>query len=285
MESGGDLELDSSGAAYVAGTTHSHDFPTTPGAFDTSANQSLEAEAHDVFVTKFSLAASAPASLALSPKTATNTVGQQHCVTATVRDAGGTALSGQSVRFSVSGTYSASGSVSTNSSGQAVFCYTGSMVGSDTIRAFVDRDGDKLQQSGEPGDTAAKTWVAPPSTAGCKVTGGGEITAKNGNRASFGGEAKAKSSGSASGSPSYTDHGPATPFKLKSAQVQSVVCSKDGKRATIFGRGTVGSTQVSYRIDVTDRGEPGRYDTYRIRLSTGYDSGERRLESGNIQVH
>ena len=51
--------------------------------------------------------------------------------------------------------------------------------------------------------------------------------------------------------------------------------------ATINGSGT-----FDYRIDVTDNGEPGAgSDTYRIRLSNGYDSGVRTLTGGNIQLH
>jgi hypothetical protein len=41
-----------------------------------------------------------------------------------------------------------------------------------------------------------------------------------------------------------------------------------------------------FRIDVDDNGEPGRSDTYRIRLSNGYDSGIQTLaKGGNIQIH
>ena len=56
--------------------------------------------------------------------------------------------------------------------------------------------------------------------------------------------------------------------------------------ASIHGDATVnGSATVQYRIEEKDRGEPGRQDTYRIVLSTGYDSGEHPLEEGNIQIH
>jgi len=45
------------------------------------------------------------------------------------------------------------------------------------------------------------------------------------------------------------------------------------------------SGSFNFRIDLKDLGEPGLSDTYRIRLSTGYDSGERVLEGGNVQIH
>jgi hypothetical protein len=52
FESGGGLKVDAAGNAYISGSTGSADFPTTPGAFDTSP-------AGDVFVTKLNPAGSA----------------------------------------------------------------------------------------------------------------------------------------------------------------------------------------------------------------------------------
>ena len=46
-----DIAVDSSGCAYVTGSTQSSDFPATPGAFDTSYNIGEEG-AYDAFVTK-----------------------------------------------------------------------------------------------------------------------------------------------------------------------------------------------------------------------------------------
>ena len=137
-----------------------------------------------------------------------------------------------------------------------------------------DADGDGIGDECDP---------FPGSTAGCKVTLGGKIVASNGDVATFGGNAQAKSSSEVKGQLEYTDHGNAAAFKFKSMTVTSAICS--GGRATIRGTGTADGTPVEYRIDVTDNGEPGTADTYRIRLSNGYDSGEQTLTGGNVQAH
>jgi hypothetical protein len=61
--------------------------------------------------------------LELSPRTATNPVGTQHCVTATVRGLGGP-VSGAPVRFTVVGT-AIEAVKTTVANGNAMFCYTG----------------------------------------------------------------------------------------------------------------------------------------------------------------
>lgn len=225
-----------------------------------------------------------PATLDLVPPTATNTVGDQHCVLATVRDAFGNPTPGITVRFSVAGSVTTSGSATTDAAGEAEFCYTGpALPGADTITAYADTDGDSVNDADEPEDRAAKTWVLPGSTAGCKVTYGGRITAANGDKATFGGNAKADG---LKGQEQYQDHGPATPMNVHSIDVDAVLCSPDGTQASIFGTATVnGSGSFDYRIDLKDLGEPGSGDTYRIRLSNGYDSGEQTLSGGNVQIH
>jgi hypothetical protein len=226
-----------------------------------------------------------PATLTLTPAAAANPVGTQHCVTATVRDAFNNPVAGVTVRFTIAGAVNTSGSATTDANGQAVFCYTGPVSpGGDAITAYADADNDNVQDVTEPTGAAAKTWMLPAAAGTCTVTGGGQMTAANGDRGTFGGNAQSKD-GVARGNLQYQDHGPAQPMKVKSVNVRAVVC--DGPtQAIIFGEADVnGSGAVSYRITVKDVGEPGKgRDTYWILLSNGYSSGEQTLEGGNVQI-
>jgi hypothetical protein len=217
-----------------------------------------------------------PATLVLTPETATNVVDDEHCVTATVRDAFGNPVPNAPVDFTVTGSTTTGGTVTTGADGTAEFCYIGpALPGADLIRATA-------QGGTRPTDTATKTWVIPASTEGCKITYGGRITAANGDKATFGGNAKAPDKGQEQ----YTDHGPATPMNVHSIEVQAVTCNTAGTEGRIFGTATINGTgSFDFRIDVKDLGEPGSSDTYRIRISNGYDSGDRVLEGGNIQIH
>jgi hypothetical protein len=162
------------------------------------------------------------------------------------------------------------------------------LFGVDTITAVADADDDNDPESGEPTGVATKTWTLPPSTAFCEVniTLGGQITADNGDRASFGGNAKVPGEGEEpQGQEEYQDHGPAQPMDVHSINVLAVVCSGD-LFADVFGEATIdGSGSFAYRIHVTDQGEPGSEDTYWIVLENGYNSGDHKLESGNVQIH
>ena len=88
------------------------------------------------------------ASVALAPKTASNQINTQHCVTATIKDQNGSPLQDIRVDFSVSGANAPTGFAFTNASGEAQFCYTGTNVGNDSIIGTV----------GALSDTATKTW-------------------------------------------------------------------------------------------------------------------------------
>jgi hypothetical protein len=218
--------------------------------------------------------------LNLEPKDAVNPVATPHCVTATALNTGGLPAANVTIYFTVTGSVSANGSDITNAAGQAEFCYTGpNFPGADLITAFADNNNNGDQDPTEPDATANKTWVLPESTPGCKITYGGHITALNGDFANFGGNAKAP----ASGNNMYQDHGPAEVLMVKMPTVLAVLCSANDTHGTIFAQARNGDLA---RIDVQDLGEPGRNDTYRILLDSGYDSGERPLDKGgNIQIH
>jgi uncharacterized protein (DUF2141 family) len=108
----------------------------------------------------------APATLTLAPPADTNTVGEQHCVTATVEDAFGNPTPGIIVRFAVSGSVTTAGSCTTNGTGACSFTYSGpTSPGADAITAYADTDADMTQDAGEPAGAAEKTWVpAAPAT-------------------------------------------------------------------------------------------------------------------------
>ena len=139
------------------------------------------------------------------------------------------------------------------------------------------------------------------STGACKVTLGGWVKTTDGDTGTFGIVANG-----GKGQVEYQDHGPVTDINVHSIDVRSVVCGDGGgdgdgeiglvaslttlassseTQASIFGTATInGSGSFDYQIDVQDFGEPGTADTYRIRLSNGYDSGEQTLLGGNVQI-
>jgi hypothetical protein len=226
-----------------------------------------------------------PASLTLSPATDTNVVDETHTVDADVRDQYGNAVLPVLVRFSVAGANGVHGLPTGGSSmtvgGMASFSYVGPMPGDDTITAYADFDGDGVRDpdpaAHEPQDDAAKTWALPPSTDGGKVTGGGTLAGP----ASFTISVQKKASDAEpKGSFSYDAPG----RLVQSITVDAIVVS--GSSGTIWGTATLnGGGSFVVRIDVVDGGEPPAIDTWRIRMSDGYDSTVQPLTSGNLQVH
>jgi hypothetical protein len=232
-------------------------------------------------------------SVVVTPPSATNTVGVQHCVTATVRDVFTNPVPGVTVFFTVptavaTGATPSSGSATTNGSGEATFCWTASLPGDDIVRAVADANGNGSPDPDEPKGAASKTWILPASTEFCevKVTEGGWIIARNGDRANFGGNAKVLAGGALQGQEEYQDQGPAANMNVHSTKILAMTCTKDFVNATIWGEATInGSGTWIFRIDVSDMGEPGTNDTYGILLSNGYDSGQQKLQGGNVQIH
>jgi YVTN family beta-propeller protein len=224
-------------------------------------------------------APSRPATLTLSPGADTNPVGTSHTVTATVTDVDGNPLAGIVVRFSVTGSVTASGTCTTGPSGQCDFSYTGPQLpGADSIIAYADTDEDGMQDAGEPGAEATKAWELPASTPG-SVSGGGTIEDSAGNKIAFGFSAKNENQG-LTGSCNVIDH--AADIKLKCENVTSFTIT--GNQATIFGNATVNGVATTYRIDVVDNADPGKgADTFSIQTASGY-SRSGTLTGGNVQV-
>jgi hypothetical protein len=124
--------------------------------------------------------------------------------------------------------------------------------------------------------------MAPASTPGAKVTGGGWITV-TGGKGTFGLTAKADSSGTPSGNLTYQDHGTLN-RTVKSTSITFVTVN--GNCAQIGGTATVnGNPGFGFQVNVCDNGEPGKdSDTFNIIMSDGYTAGG-TLQGGNIQLH
>ena len=91
--------------------------------------------------------------ISLTPPDATNPVNTEHCVTATVVDQFGVPQAGENIGFQVTGVNGPLGGFGvTNGAGQAIFCYTGTVIGRDTIIASIGTTPTR--------DTAFKSWEA-----------------------------------------------------------------------------------------------------------------------------
>ena len=110
----------------------------------------------------------------------------------------------------------------------------------------------------------------------CKVTGGGAIpgTAPM-TDAPFSINALPGNKGKAQ----YRDTGLA---EFRSIQITAISCS--GNVASVKGNGSNNGMPVTFTIDVTDNGEPGNTDQFKITLSDGY-TRTGTLKRGNLQVH
>jgi hypothetical protein len=158
----------------------------------------------------------------------------------------------------------------------------GTTVGGNRYGWFVQNEIDQLAI-----DDSGRTGIV--STIGCEVTinDGGWITALNGDRASFGGNAKVDGSGATSGQQEYQDHGPLQAVTVNAITVEAVICDENAGTAEIYGTATVnGAGSYEYRIRVKDGGQgndPG--DMYGIIVpGILYDSGDQPLQGGNIGI-
>lgn len=80
----------------------------------------------------------------------------------------------------------------------------------------------------------------------------------------------------------YIDHG-STRVKVKGTGVTFYMVTGETSRH-IEGNCEINGVAGTYKVDVSDNGEPGRNDTFSLELSNGYTASG-TLAGGNIQLH
>ncbi len=113
------------------------------------------------------------------------------------------------------------------------------------------------------------------------VTSGGWIVAPSGKRGNFAAAGGLKN-GELWGHLTYIDHGPAGP-RVKGLVVTEYTIV-DATTRRIKGTAEINGVPGTYDVVVSDKGEPGRADTFTITLSTGY-TATGNLVGGNVQLH
>lgn len=170
--------------------------------------------------------------LDLAPANATLSTGQEHTVTATLKDLNATPpeIQNGSVLFQTTGAHTESGSDTTNASGEATFSYTGTVVGNDTISACYDLDESGTCDAGEPFASAQATWEnAPPTN-----DAGGDVSGDEGSAIAIAGSASDPDAGDTltntwSFSPvSGVDAGADCVFADANDLTTEVTCTDDG---------------------------------------------------------
>lgn len=154
---------------------------------------------------------------------------------------------------------------------------TGSSITVNALHVVVPGVADVVISS-----SSASIVCASSSCASSKdfVTGGGWIPVA-GDRGTFG-VAGGIRNGAFWGHLTYIDH--RTGMKVKGLAITAYTVTGPTSRQ-IKGTAEAGGQPVTYTVDVTDNGEPGRgSDLFSLRLSSGYTAGG-TLAGGNVQLH
>jgi hypothetical protein len=300
---GNAIAVDTAGNAYITGSTASTDFPTTAGAFQTTGGGSF----NDAFVTKLNATGSG-----LVYSTYLGGTEPDGGFGIAVDSAGNAYVGGttQSTDFpTTSGAFQTTlgGGLDTfmtklNPTGSGLV-YSTYLGGSDDDRGSpiaVDTFGNAtvtgltlstdfpttpgafqtILGGGEDAFVAKITEaeVAPgPFTA--RVTGGGTIDVAGGI-GNFHVIVQRQTDGTLSGRLQYFNH-------VSGARVQSVTYTSlviAGNTATFDGTCTLNGSPCTFRVEVTDNGEPGTTDTFTISYPPPAPTDGGTLRSGNILI-
>ena len=149
LDGGNGIAVDAAGNAYVTGATGSPDFPTTPGAFQTTYGGGI----YDAFVTKFTFEVQTTTTLTTS--TSPSTYGQSVTFTATISDTAGGVPTG-SVEFYDGTTDLGPGSILTGSGNSATSTFSTATLAAgvhSSITAVYTPTGDFVGSSGSLSQT------------------------------------------------------------------------------------------------------------------------------------
>jgi hypothetical protein len=138
---------------------------------------------------------------------------------------------------------------------------------------------DVIISSAQAGITCPSDDVCPPAH-GDFMTGGGWIEVSGGAKGTFGVAGGIRQQG-LWGHLTYHDHG--IRLKVKAKTITAYVVTGPTSRR-IEGTAEIDGVHGTFSVDVADNGEPGREDTFVLRLSTGYTAGG-KLQGGNLQLH
>lgn len=131
------------------------------------------------------------------------------------------------------------------------------------------------------GGTAGEEPV-PPKACDDFVTGGGSVSGSTNEKSTFGVSAGIRNE-KLWGNFSFNNHRK-NGVKVKSTSVTAYTILNALTRQIEGVANVNGKGSFTYKVIVTDNGEPGRQDIFSLELSNGY-SASGVLEGGNIQLH
>ena len=296
IEFGRGIAVDPLGNAYVAGQTGSSNFPTTPGAYQTTYGGN-----EDAFVAKINSSGSvlvystylggsgvdAANAIAIDPSgnayvTGNNYLGGFPTKDALQADYHADSFEAFVAKIAPDGAlvYSTYLGATGNDLGLGIavdLLGNAYVVGYTQSTDFPTTPGAYQVTNGGIYD-AFVAKISAPSVG--KITGGGSI-AVPGNIGTFGFTVQRQTAGgSIQGDLQYVNH--ATGTKVHSVTFTSF--SAADTTATFGGTCISNGVPCSFTVEVTDNGEPGVTDTFTISVS-GRPTEGGTLRSGNIQIH